>query len=92
MGKVYLDGHLDVPEDCIEAVRAALPLHIALTRQEPGCIAFEVAQSPDEPTHFLVSEIFASEAAFDAHQQRAGASDWARVTAGMTRHYTIRKD
>jgi len=92
MGKVYLDGYLAVPAERIEAVRAALPLHIALTRQEPGCLAFEVTQSPDEPTHFLVSEIFAGEDAFAAHQQRAGASDWARVTAGMTRHYSIRKD
>ena len=92
MGKVYLEGYLDVPQGRIEAVSAALPLHIALTRREPGCLAFEVTRSPGEPTHFLVSEIFASEEAFAAHQQRAGASDWARVTAGMARHYTIRKD
>ena len=92
MGKVYLEGYLEVPPGSIEAVRAALPRHIALTRQEPGCLAFEVNQSPDEPTHFLVSEVFAGEEAFDAHQQRAGVSDWARVTAGMARHYTIRKE
>ncbi|WP_323013852.1 putative quinol monooxygenase [Devosia sp.] len=92
MGKVYLEGYLEVPQGRIKAVSAALPLHIALTRREPGCLAFEVTRSPDEPTHFLVSEIFASEEAFAAHQQRAGTSDWARVTAGMARHYTIRKD
>lgn len=92
MGRVYLDGYLEVPPERIAAVRAALPRHIALTRQEPGCLAFSVEQSAKEPTHFLVSEIFASDAAFAAHQQRAGASDWAQVTAGLRRHYSIRKE
>ena len=92
MGKVYLTGHLEVPPDRIEAVTAALPAHIARTRAEPGCLAFSVAQSPDNPTHFLVSEIFANQFAFDAHQARAAASAWAKVTAGLQRHYSIRTE
>lgn len=92
MGKVYLDGYLEVPADRIADVAAALPAHIALTRAEPGCLAFTVSQSPEIPTHFLVAEIFADQAAFDAHQQRASASEWAEVTAGMPRHYTIRTE
>lgn len=89
--RVYLDGYLEVPAHRIADVLAALPLHIALTRDEPGCIAFSVTQDAGMPTKFLVSETFADEAAFAAHQRRAGASDWAAVTAGMARHYTIRK-
>lgn len=92
MPRVYLDGYLEVPADRIDAVRAALPEHIRLTRAEPGCIRFEVSQSVDNPAHFLVSEIFADQAAFDAHQQRAGASRWAVVTACMARHYATRTD
>ena len=90
MGKVFLDGHLEVPPESIDAVLAALPEHIRLTRAEPGCLRFEVTQSADNPTRFLVSEIFADEDAFDAHQQRARASTWAKITAGMPRHYNIR--
>lgn len=90
MGKVFLDGHLQVPPEGIEAVLAALPEHTRLTRAEPGCLHFEVRQSSQDPTRFLVSEIFVDEDAFDAHQQRARASDWAKVTAGMPRHYNIR--
>ena len=90
MGKVFLDGHLEVPPEHIHAVLAALPEHIELTRAEPGCLRFEVTQSADDPTRFLVSEVFADEPAFDAHQQRARASTWTKVTAGMLRHYNIR--
>ncbi len=92
MGKVYLTGHLEVPPDRIEAVTAALPAHIALTRAEPGCLAFSVAQSPDNPTHFLVSEIFANQSAFNAHQARTAASAWAKVTDGLLRHYFVRTE
>lgn len=67
MGKVFLEGYLEVPADRVEAVQAALPDHIALTRAEPGCLAFSVARSPEDPTRFLVSETFADQAAFDAH-------------------------
>lgn len=89
-GKVHLDGYLEVPPDRLAAVTAALPDHIALTRAEPGCLAFAVTPSPDYPGRFLVSEVFANRAAFDAHQARAKASAWAEVTAGLKRHYTIR--
>ena len=89
-GKVHLDGYLEVPPDRLAAVTAALPDHIALTRAEPGCLAFEVTSSPDYPDRFLVSEVFTNRAAFDAHQARAKASAWAEVTAGLKRHYTIR--
>lgn len=90
MAKVYLDGYLEVPPDRIAAVRAALPEHIRLTRAEPGCLRFEVTQSTDDPTRFVVSEIFADQPAFEAHQQRAKTSAWAEITAGLPRHYSVR--
>ncbi|WP_253279547.1 putative quinol monooxygenase [Loktanella sp. 3ANDIMAR09] len=77
------------PPDRRDAVRAALPAHIALTRQETGCITFDVAETT--PGVFTVSETFADQAAFDTHQQRAGASEWAEVTAGLPRNYTVTK-
>jgi quinol monooxygenase YgiN len=89
-GKVHLDGYLEVPPERLAAVTKALPDHVALTRAEPGCLAFEVIPSPDHSDRFLVSEVFTDQAAFDAHQARAKASAWAEITAGLPRHYTIR--
>lgn len=91
-GRVFLDGYMEVPPERRAAVTRALPDHIALTRAEPGCLAFDVTPSPDHPGRFLVSEIFANQAAFEAHQVRAKASAWAEVTAGLPRHYTIRTE
>ena len=91
-GRVFLDGYIEVPPERLAAVIRALPDHVALTRAEPGCLAFSVTPSPDHPGRFLVSEIFASQAAFEAHQLRAKSSAWAEVTAGLPRHYTIRTE
>lgn len=88
LGNVHLTGTLKVPADRIEAVLAALPEHIALTRAERGCLVFDVAQSPDDPLCLIVHETFRDQAAFDAHQARNAASSWARITQGMPRHYT----
>ncbi|MVA24613.1 putative quinol monooxygenase [Agrobacterium vitis] len=90
MAKVFLDGHIDVPEGRLAAVKAALPLHIELTRAEPGCLSFSVTPCPDVAGRFLVSEVFADQAAFEAHQSRNRASAWFAVTQGIARDYQIR--
>lgn len=91
-GRVFLDGYVEVPPARLAVVTGALPDHIALTRAEPGCLAFTVTPSPDHPDRFLVSEIFADQAAFEAHQARGKGSAWAEITAGLSRHYTIRTE
>lgn len=51
-------------------MRAALPTHIALTREEAGCLSFEVTQT-DDSLVWAVAERFVDAAAFEAHQTRA---------------------
>lgn len=77
-------------KDAEEAARvtAALDEHIRLTRAEAGCISFNVTAT-DDPLVWEVAEEFTDPAAFDAHQTRAGASDWAAQTAGIERKYKI---
>ncbi len=70
-------------------MRAHLPAHLALTRAEPGCLAFDVDPT-DDPLVWRVEERFADEAAFDAHQRRVAASAWGTATAGIDRRYEIR--
>lgn len=86
---VTLNGTLRCAND-EEAARvcAALDDHIRLTRAEPGCISFEVTATED-PLVWAVAEEFTDPAAFEAHQARAGASQWAQQTKGIARDYKI---
>lgn len=88
-GRIQLDGHVDVPADRWDAVLEALKEHIALTRDEPGCIVFTVTPSEDVAHRLIVHEIFQSKEAFDAHQARAKTSRWAEISEGLPRDYTI---
>jgi len=87
--KITLQGHIIVPKDRLEQIRKALPLHIALTRAETGCLIFNVTENTTQPGHFDVYEEFSNRTAFDAHQKRGAASDWAKITDGVPRHFQI---
>ncbi len=88
--KVVLSGFLVIADQDREIIKTHLPHHIALTRAEAGCLAFDVVPDPHNASRYLVEETFASRAAFAAHQARVKTSDWGRATAHMQRHYTIK--
>ncbi len=87
--RVHLNGYIDVPDHRLEAVKAALPQHIALTHAEDGCISFEVVEDSVILGRFMVSEVFKDQAAFDTHQERTKSSEWFEVTKGIPREYKI---
>jgi quinol monooxygenase YgiN len=89
MGIVRLSGQLVcATADDAAVVTAHVPSHIALTLAEPGCLSFSVTQTSD-PLIWQVDETFVDEAAFDAHQTRTKASDWATLSAHIERRFTI---
>jgi quinol monooxygenase YgiN len=48
-------------------LRAALTGLLAPTRQEPGCLNYDLHQSVQEPAKFLFHENWTDQAALDAH-------------------------
>ena len=86
---VSLQGKLWVPKKQLVPTQRALVEHIALTQAEPGCQAFEVRQSTDDPLCFDVNERFDDDEAFMIHQQRVADSPWGALTKGFPRHYKV---
>lgn len=41
MPKVILKGFILVPEEELETVKSALPIHMRLTKSEAGCLVFK---------------------------------------------------
>ena len=75
-------------DDEARAVRTHLPDHIALTRAEPGCLTFDVAET-DDPLVWEVMEAFRDRASFDAHQARTRDSAWFAATRGILRDFRL---
>jgi quinol monooxygenase YgiN len=66
---LYLNIWLSVKEPAhVEEVRGLLVEQATLSRQEPGCNRFEVYQSTNDPTRFLLHERWESQDALDQHR------------------------
>ncbi|HTQ40473.1 MAG TPA: putative quinol monooxygenase [Pirellulales bacterium] len=66
---LYLNIWLTVKEPAdVEKVSGLLAEQARLSRQEPGCLRFEVYQSNNDPTRFLLTERWESQAALDTHR------------------------
>lgn len=90
MGNVFLTGQLVChDQDQVAVVAQHLPMHLALTRAEEGCLSFDVVLT-ENPLVWQVDERFQDAASFVAHQQRVASSEWGRATAYIERRYEIR--
>ena len=92
MAKVILKGHIIVPDADIAAVKMELINHIALTRQESGCLVFKVSQDTKNQNRFNVYEEFTDRNSFASHQDRVHQSAWGAITVNVERHYEITDD
>lgn len=63
-----------------------LPEHIRLSREEPGCLHFDLWQDED-PLVWHLSELFVDADAFAAHGKRTEDSAWGREGAGIGRDF-----
>jgi quinol monooxygenase YgiN len=91
-GAIRLSGKLIcASQEEATLVATHLPEHIRLTRLEPGCLSFEVAQV-DDYMIWRVEELFSDRAAFEAHQHRAKDSIWGAATKAIRREYQTSTD
>lgn len=78
-----------MPNQDLSAVQAELPTHIELTRQEEGCLVFQVTQDLENNNVFNVYEEFVDSVAYEAHQARVKKSNWGKVAVNVERHYEV---
>lgn len=63
-------AHLKVREEAIEAFRARLTRHAATSlEREEGCLRFDCFQERNDPTLFLLVEVYADDAALELHRK-----------------------
>ena len=92
MPKITLQGYIIVPNVDLDIVKNELKVHENLTRQEIGCLIFNVTQDTNNINKFNVYEEFTNQKAFDNHQSRVKNSNWGKVTINVQRYYKISKN
>jgi autoinducer 2-degrading protein len=73
--------HVHVLQDYIEDFIRASEANHSASIQEPGNLRFDILQSPDDPTRFVLYEAYRSPADADAHKQTAHYLTWRETVA-----------
>jgi quinol monooxygenase YgiN len=59
--------------------------------REPGIARFDLVQETDDPTRFILIEVYRNEAATEAHRATAHYAKWRDTVAPMMKEPRIRK-
>lgn len=75
--------HVQVKAEDVEAFRAATIANARSSRLEPGIARFDLLQQADDPTRFLLVEIYRSPAAAAQHKETAHYATWRDAVAPL---------
>lgn len=75
--------HVHVVPDGVEAFREASLVNARASVQEPGVARFDVVQQQDDPTRFVLVEVYRSSGAAAAHKDTAHYAAWRDAVAPL---------
>lgn len=75
--------HVRVKPEFVEAFRAATIENARHSIQEPGNARFDVVQQADDPTRFVLIEIYRDADAQASHRETAHYAAWRDAVTGM---------
>ena len=75
--------HVHVKPESVAAFREAILKNARGSVLEPGCARFDVVQSADDPTWFVLIEVYRSEADAAAHKETPHYKEWRDAVADM---------
>lgn len=75
--------HVRVKSDSLDAFRAASLANARSSVQEPGVVRFDVLQQEDDPTRFLLLEIYRTPEDPARHKETAHYATWRDTVESM---------
>ncbi|HMP84892.1 MAG TPA: putative quinol monooxygenase [Verrucomicrobiota bacterium] len=78
---VHVNVH--VKPECVEAFKAATLVNATESLKEAGVARFDVVQQQDDPTRFVLVEVYRDAAAVAAHKETKHYPVWRDTVASM---------
>ena len=75
--------HVHVKPDCVDAFREASLENARNSIQEPGVARFDVVQQRDDPTRFVLVEVYREEEDTKRHKEKDHYLKWRDTVADM---------
>ena len=83
MSLLVVHVHVRVKPDCIEAFKAATTENSRQSLLEPGIARFDVLQQSEDPSRFVLVEVYRSTDAPASHKETAHYAVWRDAVAPM---------
>ena len=80
---IVVHVHVRVKPDAVEAFRAATLDNARASVREPGVARFDVVQATEDPTRFVLVEVYRTADAPAAHKQTAHYARWRDAVADL---------
>ena len=75
--------HIRIKPEHIDAFKAATIENATNSIKEPGVARFDFLQQADDPTRFILTEVYHAPADVDSHRASAHYNAWAAKVADM---------
>ncbi len=75
--------HVRVKPESVEAFKSATTANARASVQEPGIARFDVIQQQDDPTRFVLVEVYRTAEAPAAHKETKHYQTWRDAVASM---------
>jgi (4S)-4-hydroxy-5-phosphonooxypentane-2,3-dione isomerase len=75
--------HIQVKVECIEAFKTATLANARASVREPGIVRFDVVEQADDPTRFVLVEVYRDAAANVAHRETSHYPVWRDAVESM---------
>ena len=75
--------YIHVKADCLEAFKAATLANARASVQEPGIARFDVIQQLEDPSRFVLVEVYRSVEDTGKHKRTAHYATWAETVGTM---------
>lgn len=75
--------HVHVKPEFVTAFKAATILNAQSSRKEPGVLRFDALQQQDDPSRFVLVEIYRDAEAAAAHKETKHYPVWRDIVAAM---------
>ncbi len=75
--------HIQVKPECVAAFQAATLANARASVQESGIARFDVVQQADDPTRFVLVEVYRDDQAPARHKETAHYATWRDAVAPM---------
>jgi quinol monooxygenase YgiN len=89
MSQLTIVANIRAKPEHQEQVRTELEKLIPITRQEKGCLLYDLHQDDADPAHFMFYETWKSRELWQAHMDAPHLAAYMKATDGMVAEFTL---